>query len=62
MKIIGPHDKGISESIKANLEPQAWDLAEVDSQGLLDYPEHLRQAYVSTIGSLGLHKCVMLKL
>ncbi|KAG6878773.1 hypothetical protein C0993_008072 [Termitomyces sp. T159_Od127] len=38
VQIISPHDEGISNSIKANLQPRSWDLCELATSPLLQDP------------------------
>ncbi|KAJ7582492.1 hypothetical protein C8J56DRAFT_791746 [Mycena floridula] len=55
VQIIGPHDQGISESIKANLEPKTWSLDEFQSSSLLcDKTEEMKDAYFASLESLNL--------
>ncbi|KAJ6500366.1 hypothetical protein C8R45DRAFT_820604 [Mycena sanguinolenta] len=51
VQIIGPHDKGISASIKANLEPQTWMTAQLHSL-CLDRTEEMKDAYFTNLASL----------
>jgi hypothetical protein len=50
-KIIGPHDKGISASIKSNLEPQTWMTEQLHSL-CLDRTQEMKDAYFSNLSSL----------
>ncbi|KAK0210455.1 hypothetical protein DFS33DRAFT_1252201 [Desarmillaria ectypa] len=50
VQIIAPHDVGISESIKANLEPKMWDVASVTSSALcLDKTAEMKDAYFESL-------------
>ncbi|KAK0441176.1 uncharacterized protein EV420DRAFT_1730510 [Desarmillaria tabescens] len=50
VQIIAPHDVGISESIKANLEPKTWDVASVTSSELcLDKTAEMKDAYFESL-------------
>ncbi|KAJ7349354.1 hypothetical protein DFH08DRAFT_865203 [Mycena albidolilacea] len=51
VQIIGPHDKGISASIKSNLEPQTWMTEQLHSQ-CLDRTQEMKDAYFSNLSSL----------
>ncbi|KAJ6618234.1 hypothetical protein B0H10DRAFT_2164164 [Mycena sp. CBHHK59/15] len=55
VQIIGPHDTGISASIKDNLEPKTWMLDQLHSSPLcLDRTADLKQAYFNNLSSLNL--------
>ncbi|KAL6309167.1 hypothetical protein BKA93DRAFT_860213 [Sparassis latifolia] len=57
VQIIEPHDKGISDSIKCNLEPKVWGMVNLHSSPLcLDRTEDMREAYFTSILSLCLHR------
>ncbi|GJE86826.1 phosphoglucomutase [Phanerochaete sordida] len=57
VQIIAPHDKGISASIKANLEPKTWDVSTTSSSPLcLDRTEEMKQAYFEALASLSTAK------
>ncbi|KAG7452946.1 uncharacterized protein BT62DRAFT_959078 [Guyanagaster necrorhizus] len=68
VQIIAPHDAGISESIKANLEPKTWDVANITSSNLcLDRTAQMKDAYFESLapqrmslsaGSAGTAFCV----
>lgn len=59
MKIIEPHDKGISESIKANLEPKTWEIDNVRTSSLcLEKTSEMRDAYLANLSTLCLAKFV----
>ncbi|KAK0502948.1 hypothetical protein EDD18DRAFT_1306220 [Armillaria luteobubalina] len=50
VQIIAPHDAGISESIKANLEPKTWDVAGITSSDLcLDKTAEMKDAYFESL-------------
>ncbi|KAF7359446.1 hypothetical protein MSAN_01287300 [Mycena sanguinolenta] len=51
VQIIGPHDKGISASIKANLEPQTWMTEQLHSL-CLDRTQEMKDAYFANLASL----------
>ncbi|KAJ7849080.1 hypothetical protein B0H14DRAFT_2766071 [Mycena olivaceomarginata] len=51
VQIIGPHDKGISASIKSNLEPQTWMTEQLHSL-CLDRTQEMKDAYFSNLSSL----------
>ncbi|EMD38678.1 hypothetical protein CERSUDRAFT_113859 [Gelatoporia subvermispora B] len=53
VQIIEPHDKGISDFIKANLEPKTWDADSVQSSPLcLDYTNSMQESYFAHMTSL----------
>ncbi|KAF8185026.1 hypothetical protein K438DRAFT_1837279 [Mycena galopus ATCC 62051] len=53
VQIIGPHDKGISASIKANLEPQTWMTEQLHSHSLcMDRTQEMKDAYFFNLSSL----------
>ncbi|KAJ7929358.1 hypothetical protein B0H13DRAFT_947180 [Mycena leptocephala] len=57
VQIIGPHDKGISASIKANLEPKTWMMEQLHSSPLcLDRTQEMKGAYFSDLSSLNLSR------
>ncbi|TFK42809.1 hypothetical protein BDQ12DRAFT_624115 [Crucibulum laeve] len=57
VQIIGPHDEGISNSIKANLQPKQWSTESVFSSALyVDKTAEMREAYFQTLASLNLTK------
>lgn len=57
MQIIGPHDEGISDSIKANLTPKTWDASMVNSSSFcIDPTEDMREAYFANLAKLSLYK------
>ncbi|KAJ6606624.1 hypothetical protein DFH09DRAFT_14666 [Mycena vulgaris] len=57
VQIIGPHDKGISASIKANLEPKTWLMEGLHSSPLcLDRTEEMKDAYFSNLSLLNLSR------
>ncbi|KAJ6513795.1 hypothetical protein C8R47DRAFT_962826 [Mycena vitilis] len=57
VQIIGPHDKGISASIKANLEPETWMSEQLHSSPLcLDRTQEMKEAYFSNLASLNLSR------
>ncbi|PCH38295.1 phosphoglucomutase 1 [Wolfiporia cocos MD-104 SS10] len=57
VQIIAPHDKGISNAIKANLEPKTWDIASTTSSPLcIDRTEEMREAYFDYLSSLCLRR------
>ncbi|PBK96517.1 hypothetical protein ARMGADRAFT_699497 [Armillaria gallica] len=50
VQIIAPHDAGISESIKANLEPKTWDVASITSSDIcLDKTAEMKDAYFESL-------------
>ncbi|KAL4249554.1 phosphohexose mutase family protein [Abortiporus biennis] len=53
VQIISPHDAGISEAIKANLEPRTWDLEAADKSALcIDRTDQMKDAYFNTLSKL----------
>ncbi|KAJ7702443.1 hypothetical protein B0H17DRAFT_1044354 [Mycena rosella] len=54
VQIIGPHDTGISASIKANLEPKTWLME--SSTLCLDRTEEMKDAYFSMLSALNLSR------
>ncbi|KAH9951484.1 hypothetical protein B0H21DRAFT_719155 [Amylocystis lapponica] len=57
VQIIEPHDKGISESIKQNLEPKTWDVSSVASSPLcVDRTAEMREAYFASLSTLCLRQ------
>ena len=53
VQIIGPHDKGISKSILANLDPRRWDTVSVLVDPLCaDRTHEMVEAYFEYIASL----------
>ncbi|KAJ7771839.1 hypothetical protein B0H16DRAFT_1305777 [Mycena metata] len=57
VQIIGPHDKGISASIKENLEPKTWTTEQLHSSPLcLDRTQEMKDAYFSNLSSLNLSR------
>ncbi|KAJ7684780.1 hypothetical protein DFH06DRAFT_1355663 [Mycena polygramma] len=59
VQIIGPHDKGISASIKANLEPETWMSEQLHSSPLcLDRTQEMKEAYFSNLSSLNLSRAL----
>jgi len=58
-KIIGPHDKGISDAIKANLEPVTLERKpDLTSPLLEDRTEEMKEAYFLSLGSLVMHRSI----
>lgn len=56
-QIIGPHDKGISASIAANLDPTRWDPDSVLENPLcIDRTREMVEAYFDHIAHLSEHK------
>jgi hypothetical protein len=56
-QIIGPHDKGISASIAANLDPKRWDVDSVLQDPLcIDHTREMVEAYFDHIGHLSEHR------
>ncbi|KAF5351599.1 hypothetical protein D9758_007163 [Tetrapyrgos nigripes] len=49
VQIISPHDKGISDSIKVNLEPQTWDTGLIESPLSLNVTDEMKQAYFMSL-------------
>ncbi|CCM02916.1 uncharacterized protein FIBRA_05030 [Fibroporia radiculosa] len=59
VQIIEPHDKGISNSIKANLEPKVWDHSGVQSSALcIDVTNEMVEAYFESVSALTSHRTV----
>lgn len=57
VQIIEPHDKGISASIKANLEPQIWQTDSIHNSPLcIDKTEEMKEAYFSALSTLCLQR------
>ncbi|OCH95278.1 hypothetical protein OBBRIDRAFT_788474 [Obba rivulosa] len=57
VQIIEPHDKGISDSIKANLEPKIWGTTSVWSSSLcVDQTSSMQEAYFVQLTSLCPHR------
>ncbi|CAL1703944.1 unnamed protein product [Somion occarium] len=53
VQIIGPHDKGIAASIKANFEPQNWDVSILNTSPLcLDRTSEMTQEYYTALAFL----------
>ncbi|KXN90461.1 Phosphoglucomutase-2, partial [Leucoagaricus sp. SymC.cos] len=53
VQIIEPHDRGISESIKANLIPETWETNNVFTSSLsLDVTQEMHDAYFTSLLSL----------
>ena len=48
-EIIAPHDQGISESIKANLEPKVWPTTDLPSELCADVGNAMREAYFESL-------------
>lgn len=55
-KIIGPHDIGIAESIRVNLEPKTWTTDIQASPLCIDRTEEMRDAYFAQLQTLCLSK------
>jgi hypothetical protein len=56
-QIISPHDRGISASILANLDPKRWDADSVLVDPLcIDRTREMVEAYFNYIASLSQHK------
>lgn len=51
-EIIAPHDQGISESIKANLEPKVWSTTDLPSELCADVGNAMREAYFESLQKL----------
>ena len=47
-QIISPHDEGISQSIKANLEPKTWDI-QITSPLCIDKTAEMKEAYFANL-------------
>lgn len=59
-KIIGPHDQGISDSIKAHLQPQPLIVNSLISSPLcVDRTNDMRDQYFANLFSLNLSRCVV---
>ncbi|KAI9465474.1 hypothetical protein BJY52DRAFT_1183576 [Lactarius psammicola] len=57
VQIISPHDKGISESILANLDPRKWDAVSVLLDPLcVDRTHEMVEGYFDYIASLSHHR------
>ncbi|KAJ8508538.1 hypothetical protein ONZ45_g9204 [Pleurotus djamor] len=57
VQIIGPHDVGISTSIKANLRPQTWDTSIINTSELCTDPtQEMQEAYFAALSKLCLYK------
>ncbi|KAJ7043327.1 hypothetical protein C8F04DRAFT_944528 [Mycena alexandri] len=57
VQIIGPHDKGISASIKENLAPKTWTIEQLHLSPLcLDRTQEMKDAYFSNLSSLNLSR------
>jgi len=57
VQIISPHDKGISRSILANLDPNKWDTVSVLVDPLcVDRTDEMVEGYFSYIASLSHHR------
>ncbi|EGO21670.1 hypothetical protein SERLADRAFT_440916 [Serpula lacrymans var. lacrymans S7.9] len=57
VQIIGPHDKGISDSIKVNLEPLAWTTDQIHASALcLDRTQEMEDEYFSSLTSLNISR------
>ncbi|KAE9407098.1 Phosphoglucomutase, first 3 domain-containing protein [Gymnopus androsaceus JB14] len=55
VQIIAPHDKGISDAIKSNLNPKTWSVDQVQSSpNCLDVTEDIKKLYFSAIEQLKL--------
>ncbi|KZT11445.1 uncharacterized protein LAESUDRAFT_720677 [Laetiporus sulphureus 93-53] len=53
VQIIEPHDKGISDSIKANLEPKTWETNGIRSSSLcIDRTAEMQEAYFASLSAL----------
>lgn len=52
VQIIAPHDQGISESIKANLEPKVWSTTDLPSELCADVGNAMREAYFESLQKL----------
>ncbi|THU99146.1 phosphoglucomutase 1 [Dendrothele bispora CBS 962.96] len=53
VQIISPHDEGISNAIKAHLEPKTWNADLVNTSSLcLDITEEMKEAYLTSLLSL----------
>lgn len=60
-QIIAPHDKGISDAIKSNLNPKTWSVDQVQSSpNCLDVTEDIKKLYFSAIEQLKLPQSVCL--
>jgi phosphoglucomutase len=60
-QIIGPHDTGISDSIKANLEP--WEPASTDELShCVDCTEQMCSAYIDNLAAQSLTRYVVREL
>ncbi|KAJ7470417.1 hypothetical protein FB451DRAFT_1339920 [Mycena latifolia] len=57
VQIISPHDKGISASIRANLEPKTWLMEQLHLSPLcLDRTQEMKDAYFSNLSALNLSR------
>jgi len=51
-QIIEPHDRGISESITANLTPVTWETDVFTSSLCLDVTREMHDAYFASLSNL----------
>lgn len=58
VQIIGPHDKGISDSIEANLEPAPLVEGDISSPHLEDRTAEMREAYFASLATLNTHRII----
>ncbi|KAL0569810.1 hypothetical protein V5O48_012155 [Marasmius crinis-equi] len=55
VQIIEPHDKGISDAIKSNLDPQTWSIESSESSpDCLDVTQEMKDAYFTSLDSFRL--------
>ncbi|KAG5735532.1 Phosphoglucomutase-2 [Termitomyces sp. T112] len=52
VQIISPHDEGISNSIKANLQPRSWDLGVLATPLLQDPTDQMLYGYIQELSRL----------
>ncbi|KAG5645035.1 hypothetical protein DXG03_007214 [Asterophora parasitica] len=57
VQIIGPHDEGIADSIKANLRPQSWDVNTATLSSLFtDVTAQMHEGYFKQLNQLNLSR------
>lgn len=61
-KIINPHDEGISEEIKANLEPAELDPSSLTSPLLVNKTREMNEAYFNSLSELITHRYLWQKI
>lgn len=59
-QIIGPHDTGISNAIKANLDPKSWELSPNDEAAFcMDRTAEMCDAYFESLAAQSLTRCLL---